>query len=174
MVKGFIVDAIICTVAWLSHCVSHLWMWMVTVMRASVCQKDDESASSVHAISVYSSHIGWVWLASYLILYCCWTDTSCVEVTQRQGIVHVEKDGKSAPCHLGVSHIMSHESCMQSTWCAASVQLIHTDCVWHTCWTASVNHSLTHSYCVVDVFYFFHILVIFCGLTQLHSDDCHM
>ena len=48
---------------------------------------------------------------------------------------------------------LHHIPCvLQSTWCAASVQHIHIDCVWRPCWTASLSYSLTHCSCVVHVF----------------------
>ena len=38
----------------------------------------------------------------YCYLYCCLTHSSYVEVTQRWGLAHVEKDGESAPSVHGV------------------------------------------------------------------------
>ena len=53
--------------------------------------------------------------------------------------------------------------------CSASVHHTHIDCVRHTCWTALLNCSLTHSSCMVHVIVLF---VIFDGLkSQSHSDE---
>ena len=51
----------------------------------------------------------------------------------------VENDGESASLSMPSWSKLLHVPCfLQSIWCAASVQRIHIDHVWCTCWTASL------------------------------------
>jgi len=84
-------------------------------------------------------------------LYCCLTHSSCVEVTQIWGLVHVEKDSESAPSVHAIFGV----------YCAYRP--------YRPCWTASLNSQFLCCVCVCT------FCVIFCGLkSQSHSDNGHV
>jgi len=97
-------------------------------------------------------------------------------------------------CDLPASSKTLQEPVLRSTRYAASVQHIPIDHVRRTCWTASLNYSLTHSSCMVHAFTLFvsysvawshsHILMMSCAMRQFHvlylvysftlASQCHL
>ena len=119
-----------------------------TEMRASACQKDGESASLnfVAATAVYASHrthgIDQSVVMSPIL--------SGIKI-QYLGPVN-SLEANACECDLPASPKTPQEPVLRSTRYAASVQHIPIDHVRRTCWTASLNYSLTHSSSMVHAF----------------------
>jgi len=103
-------------------------------------------------------------------VYCCLTHSFCVELTQRWGLAHVEKDSESASSVHAISFKLRVSCrardvlpvCSTSIWtmCDVPAGLLH----WATAWLAVPVLCMCLYFCVI-------FCVIFCGLqSQSHSD----